>query len=267
VLRFNTTRSEDSLVSTRFLHPTKSRISEGTFLFLPKNKAICPVSLKNFIFLSDFLLNQFIIKAHYLSKTLLHCQRGPDDTQPQKERMEKWNMTEKSTKDEENKNPGSVGSGKPGIDGVTGPSHEVSQRDQGVSGAENAVQEENSELEWGKQHMKDEPAAVKQEPVPQPVRSVFRKTELHGVTPGSTPHAGKKTRRRTMQRLESPGAMVSYHPLEVAFKDFICSLMERQDMVREELLMQSADLQQQIDALEERRNKIKKTESCSDSEV
>ena len=61
-----------------------------------------------------------------------------------------------------------------------------------------------------------------------------------------------------MQSLESPGVTVSYHTFEVAFKDFICSLMERQDMMGEDLLLHIADLQQQIDALEDPLNSIKK---------
>ena len=157
-------------------------------------------------------------------------------------------------------------------EGVAGPSREVSQRDQIVSGAENAGQEENSELEWAKRHVKEEPAPVKQEPVtqepvPQPVRNVFRKTELHGTTPASIPDECKKTRKRTMQSLESPGVMESYHPFEVAFKDFICSLMEHQDMMGEDLLLHIADLQQQIDALKDKVNKVKKTESSSNPEA
>jgi hypothetical protein len=86
----------------------------------------------------------------------------------------------------------SLGISEPGTEGVAGPSREVSQRDQIVSGAENAGQEENSELEWSKLHVKEEPAPVKKEPVPQSVRTVFRKTELHGTTTASTPDEGKK---------------------------------------------------------------------------
>ena len=166
----------------------------------------------------------------------------------------------------------SMGISEPGSEGVAGPSREVSQRDQSASGTVSTGQEENSELEWGKQHVKEEPLPVKhepvkQEPVLQPVRTVFRKTELHGVTPGTTPDEGKKTRRRTMQSLKSPGAMVSYQPFETAFRDFICSLMERQDMMGEELLLHIADLQQQIDALEDQLNMVKKTVSPRDPEA
>jgi hypothetical protein len=174
-----------------------------------------------------------------------------------------------STQETEGKSPGIS---ERESEGVAGPSREVSQRDQIVSGAENAGQEENSELEWAKRHVKEEPAPVKQkpvtqEPVPQPVRNVFRKTELHGTTPASIPDECKKTRKRTMQSLESPGVMESYHPFEVAFKDFICSLMEHQDMMGEDLLLHFADLQQQIDALKDKVNKVKKTESSSNPEA
>jgi hypothetical protein len=136
-----------------------------------------------------------------------------------------------------------------------------------VSGAECAGQEENSELEWAKRHIMEEPAPVEHEPVPQPVRTVFRKTELHGTTTVSTPVEGKKIRRRTMQHLKSPGAAVSYQPFETAFRDFICSLMERQDLMGEELLLHIADLQQQIDALEDRESEVKKTVSPRDPEA
>ena len=169
-----------------------------------------------------------------------------------------------STQETEGKSPGIS---ERESEGVAGPSREVSQRDQIVSGAENAGQEENSELEWAKRHVKEEPAPVKQEPVPQPVRNVFRKTELHGTTPASIPDECKKTRKRTMQSLESPGVMESYHPFEVAFKDFIYSLMEHQDMMGEDLLLHFADLQQQIDALKDKVNKVKKTESSSNPEA
>ena len=70
-----------------------------------------------------------------------------------------------------------------------------------------------------------------------------------------------------MQSLKSPGSMVSYQPFETAFRDFICSLMERQDMMGEELLLHIADLQQQIDALEDQLNMVKKTVSPRDPEA
>jgi hypothetical protein len=152
-------------------------------------------------------------------------------------------------------------------EGVGGPSREVSQRDQIVSGSECAGQAKNSELEWAKQHVMEEPAPVAHELVPQPRSNVFRKTDLHGTTTVSTPDKGKKTRRRMIQSLKNPGAPVSYPPFETAFRDFICSLMERQDMMGEDLLLYIADLQQQIDALEDQLNKIRKTVPHRDPEA
>jgi hypothetical protein len=152
-------------------------------------------------------------------------------------------------------------------EGVAGPSREVSQRDKIVSGAESARQAKNRELEWAKQHLEEKPVPVEHEPVPQPRGNVFRKTDLHGTTTASTPDEGKKIRRRTIQSLKSPAATVSYQPFETAFKDFICSLMERQDMMGEELLLHIADLQQQIDALEDQLNKVKKAVSHRDPEA
>jgi len=77
---------------------------------------------------------------------------------------------------------------------VTGPSREVSQQDQGSSGAENAVQEENTELAWAKLHVKEEP-----EP-----RLVERKTELHFVDPvpaGKRKSAVREQQDRTREQL------------------------------------------------------------------
>jgi len=130
-------------------------------------------------------------------------------------------------------------------EGVAGPSREVSKRDQQPSGAKGAGREDE-ELEWGRRNIPADP------PAKRPVRSVFRKTELHGAAPASTPDECKKVRRRTMQNLKAPGGMIAYGPFEAAFREFICSLMERQDMVAEEMLLQYADLRQRLDAIEDR---------------
>jgi len=90
------------------------------------------------------------------------------------------------------------------------------------------------------------------EPKPGKTKSVFRKTELHGTAPPSTPDEHKRIRRRTMQNLKAPDGSVAYGPFESAFRDFICSLMERQDLKAEEMLLQCADLQQRLDVLEDR---------------
>ncbi len=94
------------------------------------------------------------------------------------------------------------------------------------------------------------------EPVPRPVRAVFRKTELHGTVSAFTPDEKKRIRRRTLQNLKDPDAEVTYQQFESAFRGFVCSLMERQDRMNDEQFLHVAELRQQIDALERRLEKI-----------
>jgi hypothetical protein len=173
-------------------------------------------------------------------------------------------MMENSENNEDNLTPGPSEPDEQGSERVAGPSPEISQRENEMSGTENAGQEENRELEWGKQHVNAGPAAILEEPVPNTVRKVFRKTELHGATRGSTTVKSRKTRRRKMESRGSPGVMMLYHTFEVAFKDLICSLMERQDMMGEDHLLHIADLQQQITALEGREHEVRTTVSGTD---
>lgn len=151
-------------------------------------------------------------------------------------------MTEKTYQPMIAGSPGIITQGK---DGVAMPSREVSQRDQVPSGADCAGRE-NEELEWARRHMPGHPAAVR------PVRSVFRKTELHGAAPPSTQDERRKARGRTLRSLNDPDGTVPYRPFETAFRDFICSLMERQDRAYEELFLHIVDLRQQVDGLERR---------------
>ena len=104
----------------------------------------------------------------------------------------------------------------------------------------------NRELLWAQRKVPEE------EPRPRLVKSVFRRTELHGTVPSSTPDSVRKKRKQTLQELNNPIGTVSYTTFETAFKDFICSLMECQDLMREEMLLHAADLQQQIEILEHR---------------
>jgi hypothetical protein len=88
--------------------------------------------------------------------------------------------------------------------------------------------------------------------VHKPARSVFRKTELLGIAPPTEPDAIKKVRQRTLRNIRDPDGTIAYRPFEDAFRDFTCSLVERQDKVYDEMLLHVADLQQQIEALERR---------------
>jgi hypothetical protein len=135
-------------------------------------------------------------------------------------------------------------------DGFATTSRTVSQADHDRPGGLKTGQEEK-ELRWAQQHVPED------EPKQRPVRSVFRKTELYGNVSDPGPDAMKKKRKRTEKKLEDPTGTVSCRQLETAFRDFICSLLERQDMIRDELLLHVADLQQRIDALEDRLEKIR----------
>jgi len=129
--------------------------------------------------------------------------------------------------------------------GIAVPSSDVSQTDHaiprpGVTGIA------NDELEWAKKHVPGKRA------VRRPARTVFRKTELLGIAPPSTPDGIKKTRQRTMKTIRDPDGAIAYRPFEDAFRDFVCSLMERQDAIYDEMFLHVADLRQQIDALGDR---------------
>lgn len=132
-------------------------------------------------------------------------------------------MTESFEKAKESKMPGPAGASEPD------------------------VEHENRELDWAQRNVPEEDTPL------QPVKSVFRRTELYGTTPSSAPDAIKKKRKKTIRDLKNPVGTVSYTTFETACKDFICSLMERQDLTREEMFLHVADLQQQIDVLEHRR--------------
>jgi hypothetical protein len=114
---------------------------------------------------------------------------------------------------------------------------------------------EETELQWARQHVPED------EPVIRPVRSVQRKTELNWLISELSPKAMKKKRKRTEKKLDDPTGTVSCRQLETAFRDFICALLDRQEMIREELLQHVADLRQRIDALEDRLEKIRHAQS------
>jgi hypothetical protein len=129
--------------------------------------------------------------------------------------------------------------------GVPEPSREVSQTDQPVPVPKGAGPA-NEELAWARKHVQGHRTVRK------PPKSVFRKTDLLGIAPPSEPDTIRKARQRTLKSIRDPDGEVAYRPFEDAFRDFVCSLVERQNNVYDEMLLHSADLQQQIDALERR---------------
>ncbi len=131
-----------------------------------------------------------------------------------------------------------------------GSSREVSRTDHAAPGA-GAAGPVNGELEWAKKHVPGKRTARR------PAKTVFRKTELLGIAPPTEPDAIKKARQRTLRTIRDPDGEIAYRTFEDSFRDFTCSLVERQDKVYDEMLLHVADLQQQIDALENRLEEIR----------
>lgn len=77
-----------------------------------------------------------------------------------------------------------------------------------------------------------------------------RKTELRGQ--GIAPSREKKStpRRRTEQDLKDRDPEVPYTRFETAVRDLVCSLMERQDRMNEEIFAKLNDLGYRQDDLE-----------------
>ena len=147
-------------------------------------------------------------------------------------------MTDDDTKD-------TTLSGSAGIpgrrsDGSAGPSREVAGPDAGESCTVGAGEENTEE-------------GIVQEPeisafrVP---RRVERKTELRRQ--GIVPLREKKSthRRRTEQDLKDRDPEVPYTRFETAVRDLVCSLMERQDRMNEEIFAKLNDLGYRQDDLE-----------------
>jgi hypothetical protein len=134
--------------------------------------------------------------------------------------------------------------------GFTGPSREVSHTDTTAPVPEGSGTADE-ELAWARKHVPGHGTTHR------PAKTVFRKTELLGIAPPIEPDAIKKARKRTLKSIRDPGGTIAYRPFEDMFRNFVCSLVERQDRIYDELLLHVADLQQQIDALECRIEKIR----------
>jgi hypothetical protein len=90
-------------------------------------------------------------------------------------------------------------------------------------------------------------------PAPEAVKEVFRKTELHSAPPVTEEDTELKTlRKKMMLKLRRPKCEVSYLPYETAFREFIASLMVRQDKTDAELRPQISALWDQVKVLEQR---------------
>ena len=158
-----------------------------------------------------------------------------------------------STQETTGKSPGIFGRER---EGVAGPSREVSQRDQIVSGAECAGQAENSELEWAKRHMKEEEEDEEkteetEEPAP---RLVERKTELHYADPAPVRKRKGAVRHRTEQSTKIPDPEVLYRNLEAAVRELSGSLREWQEGMGGQVLTRLNELEYRVDDIEYKRD-------------
>ncbi len=80
-----------------------------------------------------------------------------------------------------------------------------------------------------------------------------RKTELRGLAIASSRAAPGSIRKRTEQDLKEPGAEIPYYKTEKAIRDLVCSLIERQDRINEELVLEITNLKYRIEDFENRR--------------
>ena len=83
-----------------------------------------------------------------------------------------------------------------------------------------------------------------------PVRLVERKTELRCLSIGRPRPKKSAIRKNTEEDLRGLGPEIPYVRAEQAQRDLVCSLMERQDRMNEELLERVIDLQYRMDELE-----------------
>lgn len=83
-----------------------------------------------------------------------------------------------------------------------------------------------------------------------PPRLVERATALRGLSICSKKDSKSTCRKRTEQDLHSPYAEVPYVKTELAIRALVCSLMERQDRMNEEIFLKINDLKYRFDDLE-----------------
>jgi hypothetical protein len=140
----------------------------------------------------------------------------------------------------------SPGISERGSDGVTGPSREVSQRDENMP-CTGSTGQDHDEPARARLQVPEEP--VEEEPKPAP-RLVERKTELRGLGIGARREPQSTTRRRTERDLAGRDPEVPCIKTEKAIRDLVCSLMERQDRMNEEIFSKINDLGYRLDDAE-----------------
>lgn len=78
-------------------------------------------------------------------------------------------------------------------------------------------------------------------------RLVERRTGLRGLGIGSARPPANAVRKNTEDDLRERNPEIPYLDFEKVLRDLVCSLMERQDRMNEELLQRIVDLQYRMD--------------------
>ncbi|MDO9034222.1 MAG: hypothetical protein Q7U51_03340 [Methanoregula sp.] len=124
--------------------------------------------------------------------------------------------------------------------GVTGPFCNLSGRDAAASVTDKAGLEKNNagNSDTTKKSTHKAP------------RLVNRKTGLRGQDIGASRESKSTIRKRTEQDIYSPDPEVTYVKAERANRDLVCTLMERQDRMNEEIFLKINDLGYRMEDLE-----------------
>jgi hypothetical protein len=136
--------------------------------------------------------------------------------------------------------PGSQGIPGRRSEGSAGSSREVTRPDAGASCAVGDGQENTNDETAGEEQKTGRPAP----------RLVERKTGLRGLGIAASREKKSTIRRRTEQDLNGPDPEVTYTRFETAIRRLVCSLMERQDRMNEEIFVKLNDLGYRQDDLE-----------------
>lgn len=136
------------------------------------------------------------------------------------------------------------------------------------SGEPESGPEENSELDWAKQHVIDEPVPAKQDPgqnstvagkgwrAKDPTTAPLqfeRVTALRGQSIPRPREPKSVRRRQTRADLNVKDPEIPYVKFETATRDIICALMERQDRMNEEIFCKINDIAYRVGDLEQDR--------------
>ena len=151
-----------------------------------------------------------------------------------------------------------MGVSEPGSEDVAGPSREISQCDHIVSVAECAGEDENSELEWAKRHVKEEEEEEdvekkEENEVPAP-QLVERKTELHYADPVPVRKQKGAVRHRTEQGSKTSDPEMVCRNLEAAVRELSGFLLEWQEGMGGQILTRLNELEYRVDDIEYKRD-------------